>query len=311
MLPVFRWQLVADFLILTIAFYVLLRWARSARALRIALGVVGLHALALIARKLDLVLTSWVLDACAILAVLVLLLVFQPELRRAFMRVDSVLRRWPRPAAPAPAFSSPIGRAAFSLAAKRLGALIVIMRRDSIAELIEGGVLIGATISPELLEAIFQKVSPLHDGAVIIEGDRLVRANTVLPLTQSREVPTFYGTRHRAGIGLAERTDALVIVVSEERAEVTLMDGRRIRPIKDPDQFNATMERLLNPPRESWSARLRRLVFAEVGLKFAALGLAALMWGMSFSTSGTAIRTVTVPVEFGSVPRGLVVGQQS
>ena len=84
-----RWQIVADFLVLALAFYALLRWARSARAMRIALGVVGLHALALLARHLDLVVTSWVLDAAAILATLVLLLVFQPELRRAFMRLEA------------------------------------------------------------------------------------------------------------------------------------------------------------------------------------------------------------------------------
>jgi DNA integrity scanning protein DisA with diadenylate cyclase activity len=85
MLPVVRWQIVADFLALVVAFYALLRWVRSARAMRIALGIVGLHALALLARRLDLVVTSWVLDASAILVILVLLLIFQPELRRAFM----------------------------------------------------------------------------------------------------------------------------------------------------------------------------------------------------------------------------------
>src|SRR5579864_7734397 len=88
-----RWQIIADFLVLALAFYAFLRWARSARAMRIALGVVGLHALALLARHFDLVVTSWVLDGAAILATLVLLLVFQPELRRAFMRLDSVLKR--------------------------------------------------------------------------------------------------------------------------------------------------------------------------------------------------------------------------
>jgi DNA integrity scanning protein DisA with diadenylate cyclase activity len=93
-----RWQIVADFLVLTVAFYALLRWARSARAMRIALSVVGLQALALLARHLDLVVTSWVLDAAAILAILVLLVGFQPELRRAFTRLDSALKRWPRPA---------------------------------------------------------------------------------------------------------------------------------------------------------------------------------------------------------------------
>jgi uncharacterized protein (TIGR00159 family) len=311
MLPVVRWQIFADFLVLTVAFYALLRWARSARAMRIALGVVGLHALALLARRLDLVVTSWVLDASAILTILVLLLIFQPELRRAFMRLDSTLKPWPRPAVAGIQTDQAIANAAFGLARCHLGALLVITRRDSISELIEGGVAIGAAVSSELLEAIFQKLSPLHDGAAIIEGDRLLRANAVLPLTQRHDVPTFYGTRHRAAIGLAERCDALVIAVSEERAEVTLMDGRRICPMADPEQFAATLEALLSPTQESMGTRLRRVFFTNLGLKFAALGLAGVFWGMSFLAAGTTVRTISVPIEFSNVPPGMQVVSQS
>jgi diadenylate cyclase len=311
MLTALRWQVVADFLILAVAFYAMLRWARSARALRIALGVLGLHVLALLARNLDLVITSWVLDASAILAVLVLLLVFQPELRRAFMRVDSALRRWPHPVAEGSHANRAIARAAFDLAQSRLGALVVLERRDSIGELIEGGIEIGAAVSPELLYAIFEKLSPLHDGAVIVEDGRVMSANVVLPLTRRQNVPSYYGTRHRAAMGLAERSDALVVVVSEERSEVTLMDAAAIRLMREPEQLTATLEKLLTRPSERFSDRLRRILFAHLGLKFAALGLAALVWSMSFLAAGTTIRTVSAPVEFSGVPPGLAVGQQS
>jgi uncharacterized protein (TIGR00159 family) len=311
MLPLVRWQIAADFLVLTVAFYALLRWARSARAMRIALAVVGLLALALLARRLDLVVTSWVLDASAILAILVLLLIFQPELRRAFMRLDSTLKLWPRPAMAGTQTSRAVANAAFRLARCQLGALLVITRRDSIGELIEGGMVIGAAISSELLEAIFQKLSPLHDGAAIIQGDRLARANAVLPLTQRHDERTFYGTRHRAAIGLAERCDALVIAVSEERSEVTLVEGGRLRPMAEPEQFAATLEELLHPARESLGTRLRRIFFTNLGLKFAALGLAGVIWWMSFLASGTTIRTVSVPVEFSHAPPGMEVASQS
>ena len=306
-----RWQIVADFLVLALAFYALLRWARSARALRIALGVVGLHALALLARHFDLVVTSWVLDGAAILATLVLLLVFQPELRRAFMRLDSALKRWPRPAVVHSQTSVAISHAAFGLARLHLGALLVITRRDSINELLEGGNLLGADISSEVLEAIFQKLSPLHDGAAIIEGGKIVKANVVLPLTRRQDLPVSYGTRHRAAVGLAERCDALVVAVSEERAEVTLMDGGRIYFIEDAQHFISTLEALLSPVREGVRPRLRRLFFTDLGLKFAALGLAGVIWGMSFLASGTTIRTVDVPIEFSNVPPGMVVTGQS
>src|ERR1700678_4381342 len=146
MLRALSWQIVADFLVLAVTFYALLRWARSARAMRIALGVVGLHALALLARRLDLVVASWVLDAAAVLAILVLLLIFQPELRRAFMRLDSALKRWPRPAMAGPQPSRAISSAAFALARAQLGALVVIVRRDAIGELLDGGVTLGSAV---------------------------------------------------------------------------------------------------------------------------------------------------------------------
>jgi diadenylate cyclase len=306
-----RWQSVADFLVLGVAFYALLRWARSARALRIALGVVGLHALALLARHLDLVVTSWVLDAAAILATLVLLLIFQPELRRAFMRLDNVLRRWPRPAVVRRATSRAIADASFALAGLHLGALIVIARKDSINELLDGGMPLGAAVSSELLEAMFQKLSPLHDGAAIVEGDVITRANVVLPLTQRQNLPTSYGTRHRAAVGLAERCDALVVAVSEERAEVTLVDGGRIRQMADAEQFVGVLDSLLTPAQESMGTRTRKFFVRDLGLKFAALALAGLIWGMSFLASGTTIRTISAPIEFSNVPPGMVVASQS
>ena len=311
LLPAIRWQVVADYLILAIAFYVLLRWAQSARALRLALGVVGLHVLALVARNLDLVITSWVLDASAILAVLVLLLIFQPELRRAFMRLDSALRRWPRPMLVGSDANRSVATAAFELTGSHLGALIVITRKDSIGELVDGGVLLGSAVSSELLEAIFQKVSPLHDGAVIIAEGRLARANTVLPLSRRPDLPSFYGTRHRAAAGLAERCDALVVVASEERAEVTLVDGGNIRHMTDRDQLLAILNALLVPQRETLAEHFRRAFSANLSLKFAALGLAAVVWSMSFLASGTTIRTVSAPVEFANVPAGTQVDEQS
>jgi uncharacterized protein (TIGR00159 family) len=311
MLPVVRWHIVADFLVLTVAFYALLCWARSARAMRIALTIVGLRALALLASRLDLVVTSWVLDASAILAVLVLLLIFQPELRRALMQLDSSLKLWPRPAVAGTQSSRAIANAAFALTKGQLGALMVITRRDSIGDLLEGGIAIGAEISSELLEAIFQKVSPLHDGAVILTGNRLLRAGVVLPLTKRQDVPSNFGTRHRAAVGLAERCDALVVAVSEERSEVTLMDGSVAYPMEDPEHFAATLEGLLGTTRESLGTRLRRSIFKNLDLKFAAFGLAAVIWGMSFLAAGATIRTFSIPIEFSNVPSGMEVTSQS
>lgn len=310
MLP-FRWQSLVDFLVLAAAFYALLRWARSARALRIALGVVGLHALALLARRLDLVITSWVLDGMAILAIIFLLLIFQPELRGAFMRLDNAFRYWPRPRSAVIKSNRAIADTVFRLALDRIGALIVIARKDSIQELLTGGVEMGAAISSELLESVFQKTSPLHDGAVIVDGDHIVKAGVVLPLTQRQNVASYYGTRHRAAMGLAERCDALVVVVSEERGEVTLMMGVEIRQQREGDQLAMALEELRSREQKSSSSRLYRYFFYNFKLKLGAIGLAGFIWSMSFLAAGTTIRTVTVPIEFTNVPVGTEISSQS
>jgi diadenylate cyclase len=304
LIPV-HWQSAVDFVVLTAALYILLRWAQQARALRVALVVLGLHAGALVARHFDLVLTSWVLDGAAILAIVALLLVFQAELRRSFMRLDSVLNWRAQSASRLNETYQSISQAAFRLAAGSVGALIVIVRRNGIAELVSGGITLESTVSPEILEAIFQKTSVVHDGAVVVRGDRIVRVAAVLPLTERERVPSYYGTRHRAAMGLSERCDALVVVVSEERGEVTLMEGRRIVRFDDQPRLAQTLEELCAQPADGVGSKLRHWLLSNLAVKFAALGLAAAIWGTSVISTGTTVRTVSVPVQFVSVPAGM------
>ncbi len=313
MIPVVlvRWQSVVDFFVLVAALYVLLRWAQQARALRVALIVVGLHAGALVTRHLDLIITSWVLDGTAILAILLLLLVFQPELRRFFMRLDSFLSWRPGAASRLTATCCSIGEAAFRLAASSVGALIVVVRGNSVTELVSDGIAMDAAVSPEILEAIFQKTSPVHDGAVIVRGDHIMRAAAVLPLTERDRVPSYYGTRHRAAMGLSERCDALVVAVSEERGEVTLMEARRVLRVDDPGKLAQLLEKLSTRPAANLGRRLRQSLFSNFGVKLAALGLAALIWSASFLSPGKTVRTISVPVEFVGVPAGMDLSSQS
>jgi uncharacterized protein (TIGR00159 family) len=305
-----RWQSVVDFVVLTAAIYILLRWAQQARALRVALVVLGLHAGALVSRHFDLVLTSWVLDGAAILAIVVLLLVFQAELRRFFMRLDSLLSWRSQSASRLGETYKAIAQAAFHLAAGRVGALIVIVRRNAVAELVSGGIILEAAVSPEILESIFQKTSPVHDGAVIVRGDRIVRAAAVLPLTERERVPSYYGTRHRAAMGLSERCDALVVVVSEERGEVTLMETRRPVIYDDETKLAQTLEKLCAQPPQDTRSRLQQWFLTNTRVKLAAVGLAAAIWSTSFLSTGTTVRTVSVPVQFVSVPTGMDIATQ-
>lgn len=303
----FHWQSAVDFVVLAIALYFLLRWSRQTRALRLALSILALRVAALLARQLDLLITSWVLDAATVITILALLVVFQPELRRALMRFD--IRGRPRHREQVSALAA-ISRAAWSLADARCGALIVLARKDSLAELMTAGIELNGQISPEVLVALFQKGSPVHDGAAIIESDVIARVGAILPLTLRTDVPEQYGTRHRAGMGLAERSDALAIVVSEERGEVTVMWESRARLVHDGDALVAALTSLAaqhasNPLRR----RARRL--PEIGLPATAIALAALVWGVTFLFPGRSVQVRTVPVELTNVPPGLIVSGQS
>jgi diadenylate cyclase len=306
-----HWQNIVDFAVLAAALYILLLWARQARALRTALVIVGLHAGSLLARRFELIITSWVLDASAAVALVLLVVVFQPELRYALLRLESLLRLGPRPGAALKAAYQELADAAFAMANVRVGALCVITREDDLDELISGGIRLNAEVSTELLEAIFRKESPLHDGAVLIDGKQILRANALLPLSTRTDLPLMYGTRHRAAMGLAERCDALVVVVSEERGEVSLMHNHEARVVTDGASLVVLLDRLHTRPPASMARRLWRAFSAHLGFKLAAAALASLIWTVSWMETGATVRSVSLPVEFVNIPRGMDISDQS
>jgi uncharacterized protein (TIGR00159 family) len=307
----FRWQNAVDFVVLAVAVYILLQWARGTRALRVVVAILGLHAAARVAWQFDLTITGWLLDISSALLVVMLLFFFQPELRHAFMRLDGLLGLGLRPAKALDSGYEAVSEAAFAMARERLGALIVVARKDALRELVSGGTALGAEISAPILSAIFRKDSPLHDGALLIEGGRISQAGVLLPLTQREDVPFHYGTRHRAAMGLAERCDALVIVVSEERGEVTLMQGLRAVPVGSAAELLGMLRRLTSPPKSRPLARLRCWCFDHLRYKLAAAGVAAVLWAMSVFGTGATVRLVSIPIEFSGVPAGLEVSAQS
>jgi len=304
-----RWQAILDLLALSAAIYLALSWARRARALRIVLLLLALHAGSLLARQFEVIITSWVLEGAAIIALVVLVLAFQAEVRYAVMRLERGL--WPGQR-PLPSQASVvIAETAFTLAASRIGSLMVVVRKDRIAELLIDGVLLGANMSGELLQAIFQKDSALHDGAVVVEGLSITRAGVYLPLTNRRDLPSWFGTRHRAAIGLAERCDASVVLTSEERGEVMLVEGRSLQHLMTSTELADALEGGQGRFEQGLENRIRRLLFSNLRYKLAALGLAGTIWAMSFLLVGTAVRTLSMPVEFSNVPNGLEISGYS
>jgi diadenylate cyclase len=302
-----RWQSVVDFVVLSIVIYWLLDWARQTRVLRLFVGIGCLVLTGSAARRLDLIVTAWILHVAAIAAVLLLVVVYHTEIRQALTRLDP-LSRLVRSLPVQLPDQLAIAEAVFSMAATCRGALIVLAGKDSLGNIVNGGVPLGWAVSKEILEAIFRKVSPVHDGAVIIENGRISRVGVFLPLTSREDLPKYYGTRHRAAIGLAEQSDAKVIVVSEERGEVSLVEGPRVYPAENSDRLVELMQTADPPSPLPTRQRLLNSLYRNLRLKLSALGIASLIWGLVFMT-GTSVRTFTVPVEFENVPVGLEISE--
>jgi uncharacterized protein (TIGR00159 family) len=303
-----RWQSVVDFAVLAPSIYLLLRWSRDARALRVTIGILALEAGALVAGRFDLVITVWVLHAAAVGAGVVLIVVFQPELRHALSMLEVGLKRSDGRDALSQALEV-VSDAAFSLAEAGRGALLVLTRYDSVNELVQGGVPLGGHVSPEILEAVFRKVSPVHDGATIVEGDRITRVGALLPLSHSEKLPRKWGTRHRAGMGLAERSDAVVVVASEERGDVTLMRDGTSRRFDSATDLLIELKALFAHQRIAPTAKYFRR--SELLLQSVAIVLALIIVAAAPLVARTVVRVRTVPIEVTNLAPGFRIFDQS
>lgn len=219
--------------------YGLFSLIRGTRAVRLVIGVTVVYAIYVLAQALGLRLLSQILQAGAVVGLLALVVVFQPELRRGLERIGRFgsLGYLFAPGAKRSfeKVAGIIAHGASALAAERIGALIVIERETGLQDAAETGVMIDADLSLELLETIFTPHSPLHDGAAIVRNERLVSAGVVLPLSETTVYRERFGTRHRAALGITEQTDAIAVVVSEETGSISLVEhGRIARNLDEP-----------------------------------------------------------------------------
>ena len=251
---------VLDILILAAIIYQILLLIRGSRAVHMIVGVVALLLLHLLTRPGLFYLPAFhaVLGDLLLYIPLAVIVLFQNQLRQVLARVG----RNPMAALftrkPHENIVEEIALAAVSLASKRLGALIVIERELGLRAFSETGITLDAYVSYDLIVSIFQRSAPLHDGSLVIVGSRIRAACAYLPLTQNPNLSRTYGTRHRAAIGITEESDAIAIVVSEERGVVSFCEGGKIEEDLDAIALTARLETALTPRRESWWPLFRR-----------------------------------------------------
>lgn len=224
-----------DILIVSFIAYKILGFIRDSRAEQLIKGLLILVAAFFISDLLNLYTLNWILRSTMTIGAIALVVVFQPELRRALEYVGRTKIVSSRPFKKldkdkAKEITGEFVKAVSSLSSSRTGALIVFERETSLTDIAETGTVINANITAEILGNIFYEGAPLHDGAVIIRGGRVYAAGCVLPLTANKELNKDLGTRHRAGIGITENSDAVVIVVSEETGIISMAkDGKLSR----------------------------------------------------------------------------------
>lgn len=233
-----------DVAVVAFIIYKLFTLASGTRALQMMMGFVVLVIAAYTAQALRLEALNEIFEAGQLVWVIAILIVFQPELRSALARLgrSPVLRFFVK-VEESPVVDE-IVEAARQLGEEKRGAIVAIQREVGLMEYVESGRRLQAEVSAELLATIFAPQTPLHDGAVIIEGGNIVAAACILPLTQFPVYDATIGTRHRAAIGLSEETDAVVVVISEETGHISLAVGGRLEKNLSPEQLEERLRSL-------------------------------------------------------------------
>jgi diadenylate cyclase len=303
-----------DILLVATLVYTAVVWVRRTQAGFVAIGLFILAGLYVLAEALDLQLTTAIFRSFFAISAVLIVVLFQEELRQLFERVGVwSVRRGRRAQQAVQSLPADILVETLSeLAHRRRGALVVLPGVQPVARHVRGGVPLDALVSAPLLESLFDPHSPGHDGAVILEGDRVTRFSAHLPLSTNFQALAGVGTRHSAALGLAELTDALCLVVSEERGTISVARNGVLRRLKDPGELAAEIQRFLRETRPSDGDRpsfWRQLLREHWAEKVASLVFVTALWMAAVPGSRPFERTFPVPVEITNLPPGLVLDE--
>lgn len=247
---------ILDIVIVALLIFVAFKWMRGSSAINIFFVVVSFYVLRVLASSLGMKMMTTLMDMVLNLGLLALVVIFQPEVRRFLINFGRQYRNVPKGA-----FLGKFSRkerkangeviqeiceASRAMSSEKVGALMVIAVNEPLEDIAQTGDIIDAKVHRRLLRNIFFKNSPLHDGAVLIVGDRILAVRCTLPMTQQEDIPPQYGMRHKAAIGMSEVADAVVVVVSEETGEISVASDGRLTPIQNINELRLTLDRSYN-----------------------------------------------------------------
>lgn len=291
-----RWQDIIDISLNSYILFRLYVLFRGTIVFRVLLGIGILWVFQRVAVASGFIVSSWIFQGFTAAAALIIVVVFRNEIRNVLHAKNLKSLLWGIPQTLPPSSLDIIIDSAFALAKRRIGALIVIPGVEDLEDHIQKGVQWQGELSKEMILSIFWPDNPVHDGAAIIQGQRIAEVGCILPLTERNDLPTRYGTRHRAALGLAEKSDALVIVISEERGEISVAKGDQLQRTQVREKLEYSLQEHLGtgsrPPRQRVKQKL------EIGSAFFVSVLLITGVWLSISTGLEALKAFEVPIVY-------------
>ena len=302
---------VLDVVLVTALIYYIIRWLRGGASRTVVIIVMVAVGLLILERVFDLYLTQLLVERLFPVFILAFIVLFRDELRR---ELDRLTARWRvrRQAArdKTTQMFDTVVTAVARMAREHIGAIIVITGREEWRPRVSGGVPLEGRVSEPLLYSIFHHESPGHDGAVIIEGHRINRFAAHLPLSTNLDEVGPRGTRHTAGLGITEYCDALVIIVSEERGEISVARNGRLETINTPTQLKEDLDEFRRDTQPHHGRNGKRLwSWQELGTATLSVTLAVVLWAIFAYRSDTAFRSYDVPIEFHNPPESMSIDE--
>jgi diadenylate cyclase len=290
-----RWQDIVDILLNSYILFRLYVLFRGTNVIRMIMAIAMLWMLERMAVNMGLIVTSWAMQGIIAAAALIVIIVFRNEITSVLQTRDFRSFFWGIPQRQVQTPVDIIVESVYELARRKLGALIVLPLKKGIETVVQSGIPWQGKLSREMVLSIFWHGTPVHDGATIIQGDRIVEVAAILPLSKKTDLPAYFGTRHRAAVGLAEQTDAVVIVVSEERGHVTVFKDESIIHINDNIELSKVLREYTG--ENTTTGGLKR---QTVELGIAAMICLTSITGIwySFARGLETLISLEVPVEF-------------
>lgn len=298
-----------DIVLITILAYQFYIWFWGTQAFKAILGIVLLSGVYIVASAWGLFLTTWVFQLLWQVFVILLIILFQKEIRQMLVRFNPLKSIGFKHQELPDEWSKELVVWVFEAAKKKLGAVIIFERKDLVFDLITKGIAMECDPKPEILWSIFSKESPLHDGAVLISSGKILKAACFLPLSLREDLPSKWGTRHRAALGLTEQCDAAALTISEERGEVSLIMGNSHEVIGDAETLMTKLKALSRIEKDTerdFRATVRSWFTRRYQVKAAIFGLVFVLW-LALAGQQNYEKKISIPLTYINLPDNYVV----